>query len=98
MSQNKLQFRRVWKHCKSYLHSESNGRNHDLKKGHNNWNGAHHRSRNFLKAKMCQNKQQFRKFENIVNLIYTAYAISEMMFWTTFTMVSMVRITGVEIS
>ena len=47
---------------------------------------------------MCQNKQEFRKFENIVNLIYTAYAISEMIIWTTFTIVSMVRITGVEIS
>ena len=47
---------------------------------------------------MCQNKQQFRKFENIVNLIHTAYAISEMNIWTTFTMISMVRITGVEIS
>ena len=47
---------------------------------------------------MCQNKQEFRKFEKIVNLIYTAYAISEMIIWPTFTMVSMVRITGVEIS
>ena len=60
MCRNKLQFRRVWKHGKSHLHSESNGRKDDLNKVHNNWNCAHHRSRNFVKANV-RNKLQFRK-------------------------------------
>ena len=41
--------------------------------------GAHHGSRNFVKAKICKTNCNFEKFENTVNLIYTACAISEMM-------------------
>ena len=70
MCRNKLQFLRVWKHCKSYLHSECNGRNDDLNKVHNNWNGAHHRSRNFVKAKMFKTNSNIERFENTLNLIY----------------------------
>ena len=45
-----------------------------------------------------QNKLQFQKFEITVNLIYTVCATSEMMIYTMFAMVSMMGITGVEIS
>ena len=47
---------------------------------------------------MSKRNSNFEKFENTVNLIYTVCAISDMMTWTMFTIVSMVRITGVEIS
>ena len=77
MCRNKLQFRR--KNTVNDLHSESNGRNDDLNKVHNNWNGAHHRSRNFVKAKMCKTNSNFEKFQNAVNLIYTVYGVLEML-------------------
>ena len=57
---------------------------------------AHHRTRNFVKAKMCKTNSNFERFQNTVNLIYTVCAISEMMISRTFTIVSIVRITGVE--
>ena len=41
--------------------------------------GAHNRSRNFVKAKMCKTNCKFEQFENTVNLIYTVCAMSEMM-------------------
>ena len=40
----------------------------------------------------------FEKFENIVNLIYTVCAMSEMMILTMFAIVNMMRITRVVIS
>ena len=45
-----------------------------------------------------QNKLQFQKFENTVSLTYTVCAMSEMMIYTMFAMVNLMRITGVEIS
>ena len=53
---------------------------------------------NFEKIKMCKTDCIFEKFQITVNHIYTAYAISEMMIQTMFDIVSMMRITGVEIS
>ena len=50
------------------------------------------------KPKCARTNCNFEKFENTVNLIYTVSAMSEMMIGTSFTMVSMVRIIGVEIS
>ena len=47
---------------------------------------------------MCKTNGYFEKFENTVNLIYTVCAMLEMMIQTMSTIVSMVRITGVEIS
>ena len=47
---------------------------------------------------MCKTNSNFEKFENTVNLIYTVCAMSEMMLLTIFAMVSMMRITGVEVS
>ena len=45
-------FERFENTFKSDFHNERNGRNDYLNKVHNNWNGAHHRSWNFVKAKM----------------------------------------------
>ena len=64
--------------------------------GHNE-NDAHHHRRNFEKVNV-HNKQEFEKFENTVNLIYTMCAMSEMIICTMFAIVSMMRITAVEIS
>ena len=47
---------------------------------------------------MCKTKSNFEKFQNTVNLVYTVGAISEMMILTMFAMVSIMSITGVEIS
>ena len=47
---------------------------------------------------MCRTNSNFEKFENIVNLIYTVCAMSEMMIQTMFAIVNMMPITGVEIS
>ena len=62
------------------------------------YHDAHHRSRNFVKAKMFKTNCNIEKFENTVNFIYTVWPMSEMMIWTTFTIGSMVRNTGEEIS
>ena len=59
---------------------------------------VHHRSRNFGKAKMCKTNCNFEKFQDALNLIYTACAMLEMMIKTMFAIVSMMRITTVEIS
>ena len=47
---------------------------------------------------MCKTNCKFEKFENTVNLIYTVCAMSKMMLYTIFAIVSMMRITGLEIS
>ena len=47
---------------------------------------------------MCKTNNNFEKFQNPVNLIYTVCANSDMVVLLTFTIVSMVRPTGVEIS
>ena len=47
---------------------------------------------------MRKTNSSFEKIENTVNLIYTVCPMSEMMTWTMFTVVSMGRITVVEIS
>ena len=96
--ENKQQFRKVWKHCKSNLHSVSNVGNDDLNNVHHSFHGAHHRSRNFVKAKMCKTNCNLEKFQNALNLIYTVCAMLEMMIKTMFAIVSMMRITTVEIS
>ena len=59
---------------------------------------AHHRSRNFEKAKMSKTNCKSEKFENTVNLIYTVCAKSEMMIETMLAIMSMMRITIGEIS
>ena len=45
-----------------------------------------------------QKKEQFRKVESTVNLIYTVCAMSGMMSYTMFAIVNMMRLTGVVIS
>ena len=47
---------------------------------------------------MCKTNSNFEKFQINVNLIYTVCAVWEMIIYTMFAMVSMMRITGVEIS
>ena len=47
---------------------------------------------------MCKTNSYFENFENTVNLIYTVCAMLEMMIYTMFAIVSMMRLTGVEIS
>ena len=47
---------------------------------------------------MCETNSYFENFENTVNLIYTVCAMLEMMIYTMFAIVTMWRITGVEIS
>ena len=47
---------------------------------------------------MCKTNCNFEKFEITVIGIYTVCAMSEMIISTMFAMVSMMRITGVEIS
>ena len=47
---------------------------------------------------MFRTNSNFEKFENTVNLLYTVCAMSEMMIWTMFAIVKMMRITGVVIS
>ena len=48
------------------------------------------------KVKMCKTNCKLEKFENTVNPIYTVCAMSELMIYTLFAIVSMMRITGVE--
>ena len=72
--------------------------NDDLNYVCHSYHDAHHRSRNFVKAKMCKKNCNIEKFENTVNVIYTVWPMSEMMISTTFSIVSKVRISGVEIS
>ena len=67
------------KYCKSYIHCVRHVGNDDLNHVCQSWHDAHHRSRNSEKVKMCKKKCKFEKFENTVNLIYTVYAMSEMM-------------------
>ena len=47
---------------------------------------------------MCKTNCNFEKFENTVNLIYTVCSILEMMIKTMFAIVSLMRVTVVEIS
>ena len=70
--------------------------NDDLKYVCHRYHDAHHHRRNFEKVYL-QNRN-FEKFENTVNLIYTMCAMSEMMIKAMFAILSMMRITGVEIS
>ena len=49
-------------------------------------------------AKMCKIYSNFEKIENAVNLIYTLWAKVEMIIYTMFAIVGIMRITGVEIS
>ena len=72
--------------------------NDDLNNVHHSYHGAHHGSRNFVKAKMCKKYCNFEKFQNAVNVMYKVCSTSEMMIWTMFTIVAMVRIIGVETS
>ena len=53
---------------------------------------------NSKKVKMCGTNCNFEKLQNIVNLIYTVCAMSEMIIYTMFAIGSMMRITAVEIS
>ena len=53
--------------------------NDDLNIVCHSWHGAHHRSRNLVKAKMCKTNSNFEKCQNAVNLIYTVYGVLEML-------------------
>ena len=70
----------------------------DLNYVFHGWHEAHDQSRNFAKAKMCKTNCSFEKFQNAFNLIYTVCAMLEMMIKAMFAIVSMMRITTVEIS
>ena len=96
--QNKQQLRKVSKYCKSVIHSVRNVGNDDLNNIHHSWHGAYHWSRNFVKAKMWITNSNFEHFQNTVKVIYTVCAMSEMMISTMFAILSVVGITGVEIS
>ena len=50
------------------------------------------------KWKCAQQIAKSKKLKNTVNLRYTVCAMSEMMIWTMFAIVNMMRITGVVIS
>ena len=50
------------------------------------------------KPESAKTNRNYERFENTVNLIYTVSAMEEVMIWTKFTIIGMVRITGVEIS
>ena len=47
---------------------------------------------------MCKTNNNFEKFQNTANLLYTVWAMLEMIIWTMFAIVSMMRVTIVEIS
>ena len=59
---------------------------------------AHNHSKNFEKAKMCKTKCNFEKFQNTLNMMNTVCAMSAIMIYTLFVIVSTVRITAVQIS
>ena len=67
------------KYCKSYIHCVRHVGNDDLYHVCHREHDANHRSRNFNKVTMCKTNCELEKFENIVNLIYTLCAMSEMM-------------------
>ena len=71
--QNKQEFRKLWKHCKSHIHTVRNVGNDDLK-------NVYHSQRisNFENNKMCKTNRYFENFENTVNLINTVCAMLEM--------------------
>ena len=98
MCKTNSNFEKFGKHCNSYIHCVPNVVNDDLNYVCHSYHDAHHRSVNFVKAKTCKTNSNFQKSENIVNLIYTVCAMSEMMIQTMFAIVNMMRITGVEIS
>ena len=77
--QNKLRFRKVSKHGKCDIHSEHHVGNNALNSVCHTCHGAHHRSTNFVKAKMCKTNSNFEKSQNTVNVIYTVRAMSEIM-------------------
>ena len=89
---------KVSNHCKSYILCARHVGNDDLNYVCHGWHDAHQRSRNFEKVKMLKTNCNFEKFEITVFLIYTVCAMSEMMIYPLFAMVSMMRIRGVEIS
>ena len=77
--QNKQQFRKVSKHCKSQTHTVRNFWNDDLNNVHHSKHGENQRSSNFEEAKMCKTNRSFEQFEDNVNLVYTVCAMLEMM-------------------
>ena len=79
MCKKNLQCRTLRKHCKSDIHFVANVVKDDLNYVCHISHDAHHRSRNFEKAKMSKTNCKPEKFENTVNLIYTLCAMSEMM-------------------
>ena len=76
--ENKQQFRKVLKHCKSHIHCVHIVGNDYLNYVCPSSHDAHHHSRNFVKAKRCGTNCSFEKFENTVNLICTMCSILEM--------------------
>ena len=68
--QNKQQCRKVSKRCKSDIQGLRSVGNVDVNYVWHSEHGAHHRSRNFVKAKMCKTNSNIERFENTLNLIY----------------------------
>ena len=56
----------------SYIHSLRNVENDDVNSIWYSEHGGYHRSRNFVKAKMCKTNSNIEGFENTLNLIYIA--------------------------
>ena len=77
--QNKQLFRKLWKYCKSDIHSLRNVGNDELNNVCHSYHVARHRRRNFVKGKMCKKNCNLDIFENTVSLIYTLWAMLEMM-------------------
>ena len=57
------------------MHSVRNVGNDYLNYFYHTYRAGHHRSRNFVIAKMCKTNSNFETFENTVNVIYTVCAI-----------------------
>ena len=76
--QNKQQFRKVWKHCKSYKRCDRRVENDDL-------NCACHSMMRITgvaiskKSKLAKQTGISKSLKNTVNLLYTVCAMSEMM-------------------
>ena len=68
-----------FKRLKSDVHNVGKVGNDDLNYVCNGYHDAHQRSRNSEKVEMCKPNCNFETFENTINLIYTMYAMSEMM-------------------
>ena len=77
--QNKQQFRKVWKHCKSYIHCVRYVGNDDLKYVCHSYMMSITGVEISKKSKSAEQTAISKSLKNTVNLIYTVCAMSEMM-------------------